>query len=365
MDSGPHRRRPRCARSGAHRAAAPALPTPTPLARVPWGRSRPRRWSAPGWIVGAAHARPRGPGLPRGPLRTVRASCCGTTAGTRVTTSPATASHGPRWRPGRACALSGALAVLASAFLFERLARSLYGARVAAPASLWFAVAAAGDAWIGRLTFALGVTFALAAALVLARGIGEAPSPRGRSRRRSAAISAATSPVAALLLVLALFSLALGQTLAAPRASGARACLSALARRLRPFAAVIAAALVVVLALQLLFPEGGFEPYAASSIAADARGDARVRARAAAAGDGAAGRGVRLRRREPPAPDPHADGQQHPALRHPARRAAPAVRARRARRPRLRAGSRAGRCCRRSRGWRCGWCGGRSCRRAG
>ncbi len=162
--------------------------------------------------------------------------------------------------------VSGALAVLASAVLFERLARLLYGPRVAAPASVWFAVAAAGDAWIGRLTFALGVTFALASALVLARGIIRR-RPHRTLAAALAAISAATSPVAALLFVLALFSLALGQTLAAPRASGARAFLSALGRRLRPFAAVIAAALAVVIALQLLFPEGGFEPYAASSIA--------------------------------------------------------------------------------------------------
>ncbi len=159
---------------------------------------------------------------------------------------------------------SGALAVLASAFLFERLARTLYGPRVAAPAAVWFAVAAAADAWIGRLTFALGVTFALASALVLARGI---VCKRSYKTLASvlAALSAATSPVAGLLLVLALCSWALGETLAVPAQGGVP---RAFAARLRPLAAVIIAPLLVVLALQVLFPEGGFEPYAASSIAA-------------------------------------------------------------------------------------------------
>ena len=107
---------------------------------------------------------------------------------------------------------SGVLAVLASAYLFERLARRLYGERTAA-AAVWFAVAAAGDAWIGRLTFALGVTFALAAALCAARAV----SSKGRSSLARdplagllGGICAATSPVAGLLLVLAYVSWAIG-----------------------------------------------------------------------------------------------------------------------------------------------------------
>ncbi|MBA3809692.1 MAG: hypothetical protein H0X28_15075, partial [Solirubrobacterales bacterium] len=63
----------------------------------------------------------------------------------------------------------GVLSVLASTLLFERLARSLYGEGASWGAAM-FGLAAVGDVWAGRLTFALGVAFALAAALALRRG---------------------------------------------------------------------------------------------------------------------------------------------------------------------------------------------------
>ena len=50
----------------------------------------------------------------------------------------------------------GAISVLVSALIFERLAEIRFGTR-ARPAALVFAVGAAGDLYIGRLTFALGV----------------------------------------------------------------------------------------------------------------------------------------------------------------------------------------------------------------
>ncbi|MGA2165412.1 MAG: hypothetical protein ABSH36_13205, partial [Solirubrobacteraceae bacterium] len=58
----------------------------------------------------------------------------------------------------------GAAAVLASAALFERIAVRVYG-RAARWGAVWFALAALGDAWSGRITFALGVSFALGAVL--------------------------------------------------------------------------------------------------------------------------------------------------------------------------------------------------------
>src|SRR5580704_62322 len=64
--------------------------------------------------------------------------------------------------------LVGALAVLVSTFAFERVALTVYGPR-ARWGALCFAFAAAGDVWIGRLTFALGVTFAMLAVLALVR----------------------------------------------------------------------------------------------------------------------------------------------------------------------------------------------------
>src|SRR5207302_10909136 len=88
-----------------------------------------------------------------------------------------------------------ALTVVASVALFERLLASAY-ARGRVWGALWFAVAAVGDIWIGRVTFALGVTFALAAALAFLRG-------RAIAAALLALLCAAASPVAALLLALA------------------------------------------------------------------------------------------------------------------------------------------------------------------
>jgi hypothetical protein len=135
-----------------------------------------------------------------------------------------------------------ALAVLTSATLFERLTVGAYG-RSARWGALWFAAAAVGDVWLGRLTFALGVTFALAAVFALVRA-------RPRWAALLAVLCAAASPVAAVLLGLA-------------------ALTDALARRSSRALVVLAVpAAAVVLPLALLFPEGGFEPFPATSIAA-------------------------------------------------------------------------------------------------
>jgi hypothetical protein len=131
--------------------------------------------------------------------------------------------------------LLAALAVLASAVLFERIVVDVYG-----PAARWgaafFALAAVCDVWIGRLAFALGVALALGAVLALLRGRLLAAVLLG-------ALCAAASPVAGALLALAAFSQAL-----AGRSPRALLVLGA------PVAGVL-------LALALLFPEGGYEPY--------------------------------------------------------------------------------------------------------
>jgi hypothetical protein len=131
--------------------------------------------------------------------------------------------------------LLGAISALASVVLFERMARSLYGS-AAGWGVAWFAVAAVGDIWIGRLSFALGVPFALAAVLALLRG-------RSVLAGLLAALCAAASPVAGVLLALAGLSGALER------------------RSPRIVIALAAPAAVVVVPLALLFPEGGFEPY--------------------------------------------------------------------------------------------------------
>jgi hypothetical protein len=135
-----------------------------------------------------------------------------------------------------------ASSVLVSVALFERLVLGVYG-RSAHWGAVWFAVAAVGDIWIGRLTFALGVTFAIAAVFALVRG-------RPRWAGLLATLCAAASPVAGVLLGLA-------------------ALTHALARR-SPRALVVLGvpAALVVMALALMFGEGGFEPFPIRSFAA-------------------------------------------------------------------------------------------------
>jgi hypothetical protein len=138
--------------------------------------------------------------------------------------------------------LVAVLSVLASTVLFERLAVRAYG-----PSARWgaamFAMAAVGDAWIGRLVFAMGVSLALACVFALQRR-------RIAWAAVLAAMCAAASPVAGVLLALAAVTHALYH------------------RSWRTVLVVAAPACAVVLALAALFPEGGFEPYPTLSFAA-------------------------------------------------------------------------------------------------
>ncbi len=140
--------------------------------------------------------------------------------------------------------LLAAACVLASSVLFARLARLAYGEQARWGAAL-FAVAALGDVWSGRLTFALGVSLALAAGLALARG-------RWWLAGALAALCAAASPVAGALLGLAALSVALAR------------------RSPRTLLVAAGPAAVVVLVPAALFGEGGFEPYPILSFAATA-----------------------------------------------------------------------------------------------
>lgn len=140
--------------------------------------------------------------------------------------------------------LLGAAAVLTSCFLFEQLAVPVYG-RGARWGAAFFAVAAVGDVWAGRVAFALGVAAALAAALAFAR----------RRHVLAAGLSvlcAAASPVAAVALAIAALTLSVHR------------------RSARPVLVLALPAGVLVLALALLFPEGGFEPFPIRSFAATA-----------------------------------------------------------------------------------------------
>jgi len=135
--------------------------------------------------------------------------------------------------------LLGALAVLAAAVLFERIAYGRWGERAWLGAT-WFAAGAAAQLFSGRITFVLGLPLALAALLALQR------------RRPALAVAFAlatplASPVDALFLALA-------------------GTAYALATR-RPIGVVLAtAAMAPVLALALLFPESGVEPFGFTSL---------------------------------------------------------------------------------------------------
>lgn len=137
--------------------------------------------------------------------------------------------------------LAGALAAVAAAALFARLARRHWAQGPASTAALWFALAAVATLLTGRLTFLLGVAIGLGALLAL-----------GGGRRLLAAVLAVlatlASPVAGLFAALA----AVASGLAAP---GRRAAA----------ALVAGAALAPALALAALFPEGGSEPFVASA----------------------------------------------------------------------------------------------------
>lgn len=128
----------------------------------------------------------------------------------------------------------GAIAAVVSAALFAKLAHDHWGDR-ARIGTYWFAAATATDLFIGRLTFALGVTFALAALLAL------------RNRRAGWAVAlavatTASSPVAGLFLAMG------GVAHAAARREGTGI-------------AMAAGAFAPALALAVAFPEGGSQPF--------------------------------------------------------------------------------------------------------
>jgi hypothetical protein len=139
---------------------------------------------------------------------------------------PALASaFGPR--------LVATAAVMASATLFAHLVRDQGTGRRRAIA--WFACVAAGDLFIGRLTFSVGVACALACLVAVQHG-------RPRIALALGALTAATSPVCALLVAIVLV-----------------AWMPPLERRWR--LAVIAMPPAAAVLLALSFPEGGTQPY--------------------------------------------------------------------------------------------------------
>jgi hypothetical protein len=139
--------------------------------------------------------------------------------------------------------VAGALAAIASAVLFERIARQHFGDR-ARWGALCFGAGTVADLLIGRMTFAVGVTLGLAAVFALQRG----------HRRSGLVLGVActlASPVAGLFLSMAGFA----HWLAAGRRERIGLWLAALA-------------LAPAVALSVLFPEGGSQPFHPNTLAA-------------------------------------------------------------------------------------------------
>ena len=130
--------------------------------------------------------------------------------------------------------LVGAVAVVAAAWIFERLVRPRYGDR--ATLAIWlFGAGLATNLFTGRLTFALGIAVGLGALLALDRG-------RRGWAGVLAALAAAASPVAALFTAFA------------------GGVLFVCGRR-RDGLILAVPAVAAIGAIVLLFPSGGVHPF--------------------------------------------------------------------------------------------------------
>lgn len=137
--------------------------------------------------------------------------------------------------------LAGALACVAAALACDRLLRGVADRRAARLTSLAFALGTVTELITGRVTFALGLAFGIAALAALREG-------RPRLAALLAVLCAVGSPVAGIFLALCLAAWWLGDR-----------------REARVRLAVALAGLVPAGALGLLFPEGGTFPFTPSS----------------------------------------------------------------------------------------------------
>ncbi len=143
--------------------------------------------------------------------------------------------------------LAAGIAAVATAALFEPLARRHCGAE-AWLGAIVFAAATATNLFTGRLAFAFGLLPALATVVALDRN-------RAGWSMLLAALTALASPVAALIPALAGAAYALAAIL--PKGGGVRAAM--------PGAGVCVAALAPLGLLAVAFPEGGQEPFVFSA----------------------------------------------------------------------------------------------------
>ncbi len=142
----------------------------------------------------------------------------------------------------------GGIAAVASAALFESLVHRHFG-HIARWAAIWFGVVAGLMLFTGRMPFALGVALGLAALVALQRG--------WRAMSVLLAVACAiSSPVAGLFLAMAGIAYELSGLVPASRRSESHRWAGAI---------VVLGALMPPVALSILFPEGGWQPFSFSS----------------------------------------------------------------------------------------------------
>lgn len=147
--------------------------------------------------------------------------------------------------------LLATLATVAAAWVFAELVDGAFPRRGAMLGAPWFAIAVASQLFTGRVTFLLGLPFALGALLAIQRG-------RPRLAIVLAVLTGLTGPVDAAFLALAGIAFALAGTALEPPAPRL-----AQPRNLGLLVAIAAAGPVA--ALFLVFPEGGTEPFVPSA----------------------------------------------------------------------------------------------------
>jgi hypothetical protein len=148
------------------------------------------------------------------------------------------------------------LSCVASAALFEQLARRHFGAERARLGALWLGLGTVTLLATSRLPFALGTALGLAAALALQRG-------RPRVAVAFAFVATLASPVAGLFAAMAGLAYAVSAGRVRRREPTAAEAVRARAARDRRLSgsAVALAALAPTLFLSAAFPEGGWAPF--------------------------------------------------------------------------------------------------------
>jgi hypothetical protein len=161
-----------------------------------------------------------------------------------------------------------ALSAVAASALFALIAERLFGTAAARLAAAWFALGFCVGMLSGRVPYDLGFAIGLASILALIRGTLPAALAL-------AILASVASPVAGAFLGLAGLAVTLADLSPHMRARAKQAAdgstqsevhvRTATAGDPRRGAALCAAALIPVLALGIAYPDGGYEPFAASA----------------------------------------------------------------------------------------------------